>query len=321
MEEQLKGRKVVVTGGAGFIGSHIVDKLVSFGAEVTVIDNLYGGKIENIAHVKDKIKFIKGDILDLDLLKKEFKDADFVSHQAARRSVPESVEDPDPYNEVNVVGHLRVLQAARDCNVKRVTFASSSSVYGDTDKFPQQETDYPMPISPYAITKLTGEAYNKMFFELYGLEAVNLRYFNVFGPRQDPSSQYACVIPKFILAVLNNQEPTIYWDGEQTRDFTYVENNANANLLAFLSKQKVGGEVINICAGQGITVNEILKQINEHLGKNIKAKFEPRRPGDVRHTKGDSIKAKKLLDYETKINFKEGLIKTIEWFKAHKDRY
>jgi len=319
--EEMKGKKVVVTGGAGFIGSHIVDKLVSLGAEVTVIDNLSEGKIENIAQVKDKIRFIKGDILDFDLLKKEFKGADFVSHQAAKRSVPESVENPDPYNEVNVTGHLRVLQAARDCGVKRVVFASSSSVYGDTDKFPQEETDYPMPISPYAITKLTGEAYNKMFFELYGLETVSLRYFNVFGPRQDPSSQYACVIPKFILAVLNNKQPTIYWDGEQTRDFTFVENNANSNVLACLSKKKVGGEVINICSGKGVTVNEILKQINEHLGTDIKAKFEPRRPGDVRHTKGEPSKAKKLLDYETTVGFKEGLAKTIEWFKEHKEDY
>jgi UDP-glucose 4-epimerase len=319
--EGMNGKKVVVTGGAGFIGSHIADKLVSLGAEVTVIDNMYAGRMENIANIKDKIRFIKGDILDPALLKKEFKGADFVSHQAARRSVPESVEDPDPYNEVNIVGHLRVLQAARDCGVKRVVFASSSSVYGDTDKFPQEETDYPMPISPYAITKLAGEAYNKMFFELYGLETVSLRYFNVFGPRQDPSSQYACVIPKFILAVLNNKQPTIYWDGEQSRDFCYVENNANANVLAFLSKKKVGGEVINICAGQGVTVNEILRQINEYLGTDIKAEFKPRRPGDVRHTKGEPSKAKKLLNYETKIGFKEGLIKTIEWFKEHKEEY
>ncbi len=311
----IEGKKVVVTGGAGFIGSHIVEKLVEIGAEVVVIDDLSEGKLENLSAVKDKIKFVKGNILDYNLLKKEFKGADFVSHQAAKRSVPESVENPDPYNEINVVGHLRVLQAARDCGVKRLTFASSSSVYGDTEKFPQEEVDLPMPISPYAITKLTGDHYCRMFYELYGLEAVNLRYFNVFGPRQDPSSQYACVIPKFILSVLNSKQPTIYWDGEQTRDFTYVENNAIANVLAFTTKNKVGGETINICAGKGVTVNEILRQINSNLGTDIKAKHEPRRPGDVRHTKGSSKKAEKLLGYETKIDFEEGLKKTIEWFK------
>ena len=313
----IEGKKVVVTGGAGFIGSHIVEKLLELGAEVTVIDDLSTGKLDNISAVKDKINFVKGSILDFDLLKKEFQDVDFVSHQAARRSVPESVENPDPYNEINIVGHLRVLQAARDCGVKRIAFASSSSVYGDTNKFPQEEGDLPMPISPYALTKLTGEHYCRMFYELYGLESVSLRYFNVFGPRQDPHSQYACVIPKFILSVLRGQSPTIYWDGEQTRDFTYVENNANANVLVFQSKNKIGGQSINISAGQGVSVSEILRQINEYLGTNIEAKFEPRRPGDVRHTKGAIEKAKELLGYKTQVDFEEGLKKTIEWFKEH----
>lgn len=314
---KMEGKKVVVTGGAGFIGSHIVDKLVELGAEITVIDDLSTGKMSHISSAKGKIKFVKGSILDLGLLKKEFRDADFVSHQAAKRSVPESVENPLPYEQVNVTGHRNVLEAARLNDVKRLTFASSSSVYGDTDKFPEEETDLPMPISPYAITKLTGEHYCRMFHELYGLEAVNLRYFNVFGPRQDPHSQYACVIPKFILAVLKNESPTIYWDGEQTRDFTYVENNALANVLAFTSKEKVGGESINICAGKGVTVNHILSEVNKHLGKNTKAKFEPRRPGDVRHTKGAVEKAKKLLGFEAKVNFDEGLKRTIEWFKQN----
>jgi nucleoside-diphosphate-sugar epimerase len=313
----MKGTKVVVTGGAGFIGSHIVEKLLELGAEVTVIDNLFAGKLENLSAVKDKIKFIKGDIRDLDLLKTEFKGADFVSHQAARRSVPESLEDPKDYHDVNINGHWNVLEAARICDVKKLVFASSSSVYGESKEFPQKETDLPMPISPYALTKLTGEHYCRMFYELYGLESVNLRYFNVFGPRQDPHSQYACVIPKFILSVLRNQQPTIYWDGEQSRDFTYVENNAIANVLAFTTKEKIRGEVINICAGQGVTVNEILKQVNEYFGTNVEAKFEPKRPGDVRHTKGAIEKSKRLLDYETKINFEEGLKRTIGWFKEH----
>jgi len=315
----MKGKKVVVTGGAGFIGSHIVEKLLSLGAEVTVIDDLSTGRLDNLSAVKDKIKFVKGTILDYDLLKKEFQGAEFVSHQAARRSVPESVENPDPYNEANIMGHLRVLQAARDTGVKRIAFASSSSVYGDTKKFPEEETDLPMPISPYALTKLTGEHYCRMFYELYGLESVNLRYFNVFGPRQDPHSQYACLIPKFILSVLKGKQPIIYWDGEQTRDFTFVENNATANVLVFKSKEKVGGESINICKGRGVSVNDILKQINDHLGTDIKAKFEPRRPGDVRHTQGAPEKAKKLLGYETEIEFEDGLKRTIEWFKKHPD--
>lgn len=313
--QEIKGKKVVVTGGAGFIGSHIVDKLVELGAEVKVIDNLYAGSMDNLEQVKDKIEFIKGDIMDFELLKKEFKNIDFVSHQAARRSVPESVENPLPYEQVNVTGHRNVLEAARINDVKRVTFASSSSVYGDTDKFPQEETDLPNPISPYAISKLTGEKYNKMFYNLYGLETVSFRYFNVFGPRQDPHSQYAGVIAKFILSCIRGERPTIYWDGDQSRDFTYVENNAIVNILGFLSKEKVGGEVMNICAGQGVTVNEILKQINEYLGTNIEAVYKPRRPGDVRHTKGSSEKAKRLLGYETKVSFNEGLKKTIEWFK------
>ena len=316
----MKGKKVVVTGGAGFIGSHIVEKCVELGADVTVIDDLSEGKMENLSAVKDKINFVKGNILDIELLKKVFKDVDFVSHQAAKRSVPESVENPDPYNEINVVGHLRVLQAARDAGVKRLTFASSSSIYGDTTKFPEEEDDLPLPISPYAITKLTGEHYCRMFYELYGLECVSLRYFNVFGPRQDPHSQYACVIPKFILSVLAGKQPTIYWDGEQTRDFTYVENNAMANVLAFTSKEKVGGQSINISEGRGITVNEILRQINERLGTDVKAKFEPRRPGDVRDTKGAVEKAKKLLGFETGINFEEGLKKTVDWFKENQGK-
>lgn len=315
MNLNLEGKKIVVTGGAGFIGSHITEKMIELGAEVTVIDSLYAGKMENLAAVKDKIKFVKGDIMDFEMLKKEFKDIDFVSHQAARRSVPESVEKPLPYEEVNITGHRNVLEAARVNDVKRVTFASSSSVYGDTEKFPQEETDLPMPISPYAITKLTGEHYCRMFHELYGLETVNFRYFNVFGPRQDPHSQYAGVIAKFILSALRDETPTIYWDGEQSRDFTYVQNNAIVNALAFVANKKVGGQSINICAGQGVTVNEILKQINEYLGKNIKPNYEPRRPGDVRHTKGDGEKAKELIGYETKVSFEEGLKRTIEWFK------
>ena len=317
MNLSLEGEKVVVTGGAGFIGSHITEKMVELGAEVTVIDNLYAGKMENLAAVKDKIKFVKGDIMDFEMLKKEFKDVDFVSHQAARRSVPESVEDPLPYEQVNVTGHRNVLEAARKNDVKRVTFASSSSVYGDAEKFPQEETDLPMPISPYAITKLTGEHYCRMFHNLYGLETVSFRYFNVFGPRQDPHSQYAGVIAKFILSALKEQTPTIYWDGEQSRDFTYVQNNAIANALAFISDKKVGGQSMNICAGQGVTVNEILNQINAYLEKNIKANYEPRRPGDVRHTKGSGEKAKELIGYETKVSFEEGLKKTIEWFKQN----
>ena len=281
--------RIIVTGGAGFIGSHISRELVKQGHEVIVIDNLFAGKIENIKDILPKIRFIKGDIRDLDLLKKEFKNADFVSHQAARRSVPESVENPYEYNDVNINGHLNVLEAARINDIKRIVFASSSSVYGEREDFPEKETDLPNPISPYAITKLAGENYCKMFYELYGLETVSLRYFNVFGPCQDPNSQYTCVIPKFIKAVLNNQQPTIYWDGEQSRDFTYVENNVLANISSF--------------------------QTNEYLGKNIKAKFELRRKGDVRNTLGDNTKAKRLLGYETKVDFRKGLKRTIEWFK------
>jgi len=303
--------KYIVTGGAGFIGSHIVEELVKKGEDVTVIDNLSFGKRENLEKVNDKINFIEGDIRDKDLLNKEFKGKDFILHQAALRSVLNSFNNPEEYHDVNVNGTLNVLKAAKECNVKKVVFASSSSVYGDVKEFPQKEAHTTNPISPYAKTKLKAEKLCKEYSEK-GLQTVSLRYFNVFGPKQDPKSEYAAVIPKFITALLNNQQPTIYGDGEQSRDFTFVKNVVNANIKA--CGENTSGEIINIACGEKITVNQLLEKINQLLGKNIQARYKKPRKGDVKHTLADVSKQKELLKPEL-INFDEGLKKTIEWFK------
>ncbi len=304
--------KYVVTGGAGFIGSHIVEELVKKGDEVTVIDNLSFGKIDNIKSVLNKIRFINGDIMDLELLKKEFKGKDFVLHQAALKSVPKSFENPEEYEDVNENGTLNVLKAALENNVKKFVFASSSSVYGDCNIFPQKENFAPEPKSPYAKTKLEAE---KICYEFSkkGLGTVSLRYFNVFGPKQDPNSEYAAVIPKFITSILNNKQPIVYGNGNQSRDFTFVKNVVHANIKA--CEKDVNGEIINIACGKETTINCLLKKINNDLGKNIKAKYEKERKGDVKHTLADISKQKRLLKLEPEYNFDAGLKETIEWFK------
>lgn len=312
----MKNKKIVVTGGAGFIGSHIVEELVKLGAEVVVIDNLCEGKKENLSHVINQIKFVEGDIRDFDLLIKKFEGVDYISHHAALRSVPASLEKPDLYNDVNVNGHYNVLEAARRNNVKRVVFSSSSSVYGDNKKLPLKEKYLTKPISPYAVTKALGEHYNHMFYKLFGLKTISLRYFNVMGPRQDPNSQYSGVIPLFIKKMLNNEQPTIFGDGNQTRDFTYVQNNVNANIAAFKTKKKKAFEApINIACGNPITINNVVTKINNIIGKDIKPIYAPVRKGDILHTKGDITKAQKLLDYEVKYDFDCGLQRVVEWLK------
>lgn len=306
--------KYLVTGGAGFIGSHIVDELLKQDNEVTIVDNLFSGKLKNID--AKKVKFVNADIRDFEILKKECKGADFILHQAARRSVPASFEEPEEYHDVNINGTRNVLEAARLNDVKRVVFASSSSVYGNVDQFPQKESFDPDPISPYALTKLAGEKYLNLYYKIYGLKTFSLRYFNVFGPRQDPNSKYAVVIPIFIHHVLNNTQPTIDGDGLQSKDFSFVKNVVEANLLA-CSAKKGFGEAFNIANGEGMSVNDLLKNINKICSKSIKPLYGPPRIGDVRKSWADVAKAKEYLGYEPKVDLVQGLKRTIEWFKEH----
>ncbi len=303
----------LVTGGAGFIGSNIVIELVKQGHNVKVVDNLATGNIDNLKSVKDKIEFINGDICDLELLKKSLKDVDFVLHQAAVPSVQRSVENPLKSYKANVEGTLKLLMAVRDSDVKKVVYASSSSVYGANEELPKNERMETIPISPYALTKLAGEQYCRLFYELYGLKTVSLRYFNVFGPNQNPDSEYAAVIPKFIKSILNDKKPVIYGDGKQSRDFSYVGNVVNANLLACNSN--VAGDVFNIACGKKIDLLELVKKINEILGKNIDVEFAEPRKGDVKHSLADISKAEKLLSYKAEFDFEQGLKKTVEFLQ------
>ncbi|KKH59369.1 GDP-D-mannose dehydratase [Methanosarcina mazei] len=306
----MKNKNVIVTGGMGFIGSHLTEKLLEDN-EVTVIDNESTGRMENIKHLLDhkNLTLIKGSIVDLNLTE-IFQGKDYVFHLAAIPSVPRSVKDPYSSNEANVTGTLNVLIAAKDAGIKKVIFSSSSSVYGDTPTLPKRE-DMPVnPMSPYAITKATGEMYCRVFQELYGLPTVCLRYFNVFGPRQDPTSQYSAVIPKFITAIANDKSPLIYGDGEQSRDFTFVKNVVDANILSCES-DKTG--VFNIACGRRITVNQLVDFINEILGKEIKSVYSDPRPGDIKHSLADISRAGGF-GYNPKDEFKEELTEVIKWF-------
>jgi UDP-glucose 4-epimerase len=302
-----------VTGAAGFIGSNIVERLVKEGCRVKAIDNFLTGKKENIESFLSEIEFIEGDIRDLNSLQELMKGVDFVLHQAALPSVPRSIEDPLTTNSCNINGTLNVLIAARDAGVKRVIYASSSSIYGESPALPKKEDMMPAPISPYAVSKLAGEFYSKIFYEVYGLETVCLRYFNVFGPRQDPTSQYAAVIPKFIKYSLDGKPIPIFGDGEQSRDFTFVENVVEANLKA-LEAQRVGGEVINIACGEMTSVNKLVNLLREILQKNLEVQNISPRPGDIKYSLADIEKAKTLLNYTPRVKLKEGLKKTVMWF-------
>lgn len=303
----------LVTGGAGFIGSHITKKLLNKCDKVTVIDNLSTGNLDNLLEVSDDINFIRGDIRDIDLLIKSFNGVEVVFHQAALPSVPRSVKDPIASNASNIGGTLNVLVAARDAGVRRVVYAASSSAYGNTEVLPKSEEMPGNPLSPYAVTKYVGELYSKVFAKVFGLETVSLRYFNVFGPNQDPSSQYAAVIPKFIIVMSNGQSPHIYGDGEQSRDFTYIDNVVEANLLA-ANAPGISGEVINIACGGRYTLNGLVAKLNDIIGKNIKPIYDPPRTGDVRHSMASIEKAEKLLRYRPCVTFEEGLRKTVKWF-------
>lgn len=304
----------LVTGGAGFIGSNIAEQLVEKGQKVIVLDNLCEGKIENLSTVTNKITFIKGDIRDEKDLDKALKGVDFVLHQAALRSVPKSMTRPIEYNEVNVGGTLKLLMKSKEHKIKKFVFASSSSIYGERDDFPERETDHPNPISPYAATKLMGEYYSRLFSNSFGLETVSLRYFNVFGPRQSLDNQYAVVIPKFITCMLNDESPPVNGDGRQERDFTFIDNVVEANIKA-ATVDGISGEIFNVACGVSNSVLSIIDIVNKILKKSIKPVFEPKRAGDVRKTLADVTKLEKKLRIDTFIQFEEGLKRTVKWFR------
>lgn len=307
----------LVTGGAGFIGSNIVRYILDTkkGA-VRVLDDLSTGKIDNLSPVMDSIEFIKGDLRDLNCIKNAASGVDYILHFGAMPSVPKSVELPGITNDVNITGTLNMLIAARDARVKRFVFSSSSSIYGDSPTMPKVETMIPAPISPYGIHKLTGEYYCKVFYSLYGLKTVCLRYFNVFGPNQDPRSEYAAVIPKFITMVLNDKNPTIFGNGEQTRDFTYVQNVIEANIAACETDLNGNyGDVFNIACNESISLNVLVKMINEIVGKNIPPLYLDPRPGDILHSLADINKAKTKLAFHPSILMREGLKLTIDWYR------
>ena len=305
--------KVLVTGGAGFIGSHLVDELLKLGHEVVVIDNLTTGKEDNISHIRSEIEFIKGDIRDSETIKKCLDGVEYVFHLAALPSVFRSIDDPLTSNDMNINGTLNLLIASGDAGVKGFIYSSSSSVYAGIDEIPKREDMCPKPLSPYGITKLTGELYCKIFSDLYGLKTVSLRYFNIFGPRQNPDSEYAAVIPKFIKLMLLGKRPTIYGDGNQTRDFTFVKDAVKANILSM--NAKVSGETFNIACGNQTSLNELVKKINSYLGTDIEPIYEDPRPGDARYSQADISKASKFLNYKPSYTFDEGLRLTIEWFR------
>lgn len=311
--------RFLVTGGAGFIGSNIAEKLLQEGHYVRVLDNFYSGREENLAFAKNAAKdifeLIRGDIRAQSICKKACAGIDYLLHQAALRSVPRSMKEPESYNEVNISGTLNLLQAAAKAKVKRFIFASSSSVYGDTKEFPEREDAYPLLISPYALTKLAGEYYCRIFSEFFNLQTVALRYFNVFGPRQALDDEYAVVIPKFIHCILRDEAPPIFGSGKQSRDFTYIDNVVRANVLA-ATTANIKHDILNVANGKDHTVLELAEVLNKIIGKNIKPEFLPVRAGDVFRTLADISKIRKILNYEPRVSFEDGLRKTVEYFKT-----
>ncbi len=308
--------RYLVTGGAGFIGSNTVDELVRRGHGVVVLDDLSSGKEDNLAEVRSKITFMKGSITDIEAVQKAMVQADYVIHLAARTSVPRSVKDPVDTNRINVDGTLNVLVAARDNKVKRVVFAASSSAYGDTPTLPKSEDMQPVPISPYGVSKYVGELYAQTFGRCYGLENVCLRYFNIFGPRQDPDSPYSGVLSRFSAAFLDSTPPVVFGDGEQTRDFTYVDNAVLANILA-CEAPSASGRTFNIGTGHAVSLNQVLQMLQKTSGKTLETKYEPSREGDIRDSLADIRLAKEFLGYEPAVLFEEGLERTYAWYQAH----
>jgi len=314
----MSNSRFLIAGGAGFIGSNLAEKLISDGHYVRVLDNFFSGKEENLDFAKDlgkdKFELIRGDIRDKEAAEKACEGIDYISLQAALRSVPKSMEDPYSYNDVNINGILTMLQAAAKQKVKRLVFASSSSVYGDTDKFPQVETHYPLLISPYALSKLTGEYYCRIFSEHFGVETACLRYFNVYGPKQALDDEYAVVIPKFIHCILNDQPPPIFGNGKQSRDFTYIDNVVSANILA-ATTPGIKHEVFNVANGEDHSVLDLVNSLNKIIGKDVKPDFQPIRKGDVFKTLADISKIKEKLNFKSLVDWDEGLKRTVEYFK------
>ena len=303
----------LVTGGAGFIGSHLAEELLRRGERVRIVDSFITGKRENLAHLS-KAEFIEGDLAELPVAKTAVAGMDYVLHQAAIPSVPRSVEDPITSNRANIDSTLNVLVAARDAKVRRIVYAGSSSAYGNTPTLPKQEDMPSHPLSPYALQKLVGEQYLQMFTQLYGLETVTTRYFNVFGPRQDPSSPYSGVISVFSTAILENRSPTIYGDGDQTRDFTYIANVVDGVLRA-CTAPNVSGSVINVATGTRISLNQLFRALRDLLGSSVNVNYGPVRSGDVKDSQADISRAKTLLGYEPLVSFEEGLRLTVEWYR------
>jgi len=305
----------LITGGAGFIGSNIAEHLVRQGKRVRLFDNFSSGRRENIGAFADDVEVIESDLRVLDAVRHAMEGIRYVLHLGAMPSVPRSVEDPHTTNQANVTGTLNVLIAARDAGVRRVVFSSSSSVYGDTPTLPKREEMIPCPLSPYAVQKITGEYYCRLFWELYGLETVSLRYFNVFGPRQDPQSQYAAVIPRFITAILKDDPPTVFGDGKQTRDFSHVENVIDANLAACTAPDEALGQAFNIACGGRVSLLELIETINRIVDKQVAPRFDPPRAGDVRDSQADISQAAKLLRWTPRIDFRKGIEKAVAWYQ------
>jgi nucleoside-diphosphate-sugar epimerase len=310
--------KYLVTGGAGFIGSNVALELLNRGHAVRILDNFATGRRENLQGFAKRTELIEGDVRTFRTVREAVDGVDFVLHQAALPSVPRSIQDPITTNQVNVEGTLNVLNAAVDVRVKRVVYASSSSIYGDSKKLPKQEDMIPNPLSPYAVSKLAGEKYCQVFSGIHGLHITSLRYFNVFGPRQDPNSQYSAVIPKFIKAMLNDTSPLIYGDGQQTRDFTFVKNVTEANILA-TEIDTPSGLVLNCACQERIGLDHVVATINKILHKNIRPEYGPPRPGDIKHSFADIERIGQYLKYVPVVLFEEGLQQTIGWYQTHLD--
>lgn len=316
--EILEEKKIVITGGTGFIGSHIAERLCKNNS-VIIVDSLESSSTDNLAEFKENVEFIQCDINDTDKLRTIFKGVDFIFHCAALGSVPRSVKDPLTSNHANIDGTLSVLVAAKEANVRRVIYSASSSAYGDTPTLPKTEDMQPKPISPYGITKYVGELYCNVFYNLYGLETISLRYMNVFGSRQNVKSHYAAVIPKFIKALLENEQPIIFGDGETTRDFTFVDNVVDANIAAALAPKSACAEVYNIACGQQTSLNQLLAMIQKALGTAIKTTYKEERPGDIKYSLADISKAKKVLGYAPDPNLTKQIALTVEYYKEHQE--
>ena len=307
--------KYLVTGGAGFIGSNITEKLVKRGERVVILDDLSTGKRENIGHLLGDIEFVEGDIRDPSIVRRALRGVSRVIHQAALASVPRSIENPVLVNDVNIGGTVVMLDESRRAGVDIFVYAASSSAYGDTETLPKHEEILPQPLSPYAVSKLTGEYYCSVYARTYGLPTLSLRYFNVFGPRQDPRSQYAAVIPIFVSHLQRGEPPTIHGDGEQSRDFTYVENVVNANLQA-AECARANGQVLNIACGTSYTVNDLFNRLKALTGASIDPIYDEPRPGDVKHSLADVSMARELLGFEVSVSFEEGLERTVAWYRS-----